>query len=53
MSHSVNHHYFELSLHLSDRQLLIKALLLSSQKDLWHVDVEEDMRKSLEPTYFR
>ena len=53
MPHSVDNHYFELSLHLSDRQLFVEALFLSSKKDLGRMDVEEDMRKPLEPAYFR
>lgn len=50
MSHTVNDDHLELALHLCDGQLLIQTLLFSREEDLGDVDVEEDMRESLEPS---
>lgn len=44
MTHVVNHHHLELTLHLSNRQLLVHTLLLSSQQNLRHMHTQKYMR---------
>lgn len=49
MAHPVDYHHLEPALHLRDHELLVQALLFGSDEDLWDVDVEENVRKTLEP----
>lgn len=49
MPHPVDYHHLEPALHLRDHQFLVQTFLFGSDEDLRDVDVEENVRKTLEP----